>query len=129
MDTRQGSDKDKGTRGDVMVQSLWYWKNEAIIDVKPSNADSDSDKYEPIVAQLDWWETIKKYNHCNHYHDQWKYFYPFLISVNDIIGREAVVILAQLSQIMAEKCTNPFCTCVAGRTVKPQLWLQYCTHK
>ena len=42
---RQGSYKDKGTRGDVMVQGLWGRQVDAIIGVKLGDSDADSYKY------------------------------------------------------------------------------------
>ena len=53
-DIHQGSDKEKETRGDVMIQYLWYWQAEAIIDIKFGNADADSYKYDTMVALLAW---------------------------------------------------------------------------
>ena len=41
-DIRQGSDKDKETRGGEMVRGLWYRRSDAIIDVKLGDADLDS---------------------------------------------------------------------------------------
>ena len=52
---RQGSEKYKETRGDVMVQGLWYRQVYAIVDVKLGDADTDSYKYEPMEALLDRW--------------------------------------------------------------------------
>ena len=49
---RQGSDKYKETRGDVMVRGLWDRQVDAIIDVKIGDADSDMYKYEPTTALL-----------------------------------------------------------------------------
>ena len=48
----QGSDKDKETRGDVMIQVLWGSQVDAIIYVKLSEADAYAYKYEPITALL-----------------------------------------------------------------------------
>ena len=56
-----------------------------------------------MAALLDQWETTKKDKHGKHCHNQWKHFSPFIISVNVMLGREALVVLAQLSRIMAEK--------------------------
>ena len=42
---RQGSDKDKETRGDVMIQGLWDCQVGAIIDVKLGYADFYMYKY------------------------------------------------------------------------------------
>ena len=44
-DIRQGSDKDKETRGDVMIQGLWYQQAEAIISVKTGSAGADSYRF------------------------------------------------------------------------------------
>ena len=58
-------------RGYLMVQGLWDQQAEAIIYIKLGNADTDSYKYEPMAALLDWWETINKYKHVHHCNDQW----------------------------------------------------------
>ena len=65
---------EKETRVDVMIQGLWYRQADAIIDVKLGESDTDSYKYEPMAAILDWWETIKKDKHGKHYHNQRKLF-------------------------------------------------------
>ena len=56
---------------------------------------------------LDWWEKIKKYNHGKKCHKQWKYFSPFVLSVGGMIGREALIVLTNLIQLMAEKMNEP----------------------
>ena len=60
-----------------MIQGLWNHQVESIIDVKLSDSDADSYKYEPMAALLARWETIKKDKHCKHCHDQWIRFLPF----------------------------------------------------
>ena len=86
-----------------MMQGLWDRQVEAIIDVKISDTDVDSYKYEPMAALLDRWETINKDKHGNNCNDQRNQFLPFVLSVDLILGREALVLLVQLSQGMAEK--------------------------
>ena len=76
-----------------MIRVLWYRQVEAIIDVKFGDADADSYKYEPMAALLARWETIKKDKHGKHCHDQQKQFSPFVLSVDGMLGREALVIL------------------------------------
>ena len=80
-----------------MIQGLWDWQVEATIDVKLGNDDRDSYKYEPMAALLDRWETIKKDKHGKHYNDQRKHFSPFIISVDNMLGREAVFVLVKFS--------------------------------
>ena len=54
-DIRQGSDKYKETRGDVMILFLGDQKVETIIDVKLGDADTDYYKNEPMAELLAWW--------------------------------------------------------------------------
>ena len=56
-----------------------------------------------MAALMTWWENIKKYKHGNHCNDQRKRFSPFVVSVYGILGGEEMVVLLQLSQVMAEK--------------------------
>ena len=98
---RQGTDKEKDTGGDVMIWGLWYQQADAIIDVKLGDADADSYTYEPMAALLAHWETIKKDVHGKQYQNQWKYFSPFVLSVDGVLEREALVILAQFNRTMA----------------------------
>ena len=93
--------------GEVMIQGLWVQQAESIIGVKLGDADADSYKYEPMENLLDCWETINKDTHGKHCNDQRKHFSPFVLSVYGILGREALVLLAQLSQIIAEKRDKP----------------------
>ena len=44
LEIRQGSDKQKETRGDVMIQGLWDFQVDAIIDVKLGVSDADTYK-------------------------------------------------------------------------------------
>ena len=60
-----------------------------------------------MAALLAWWETIKKDKHGKHCHDQRKHFSPFVFSVDGMLGREALVVLSQLSQFMAAKRAEP----------------------
>ena len=78
-----------------MVRGLWDSQVDAIIDVKLGDAAADSYKYEPMTALMSRWGTIKKDKHGKHCHDQRKHFLPFVLSVNGILGREALVVLLQ----------------------------------
>ena len=83
----QGSEEEKETRGDALVQGLWYCQVDAIIDIKLGDADADSYNYEPMTVLLARWETIKKDKHCKHCNDEQKHFSPVLISVDGMLGR------------------------------------------
>ena len=77
-----------------MVQGLWDRQVDAIIDVKIGDADADSYKYEPMAALLAQWEMIKKDKHGKHCHNQRKHLLPFVLSVDGMIGREALVVFS-----------------------------------
>ena len=71
-----------------------------------------------MAALLDWWEKIKKDKHSKNCHHQWKYFYPFVLSVDGMLGRESPVVLVNLSRIMAVKMDKPISHvqgCINGR--------------
>ena len=86
-----------------MIGCLWDRQVESIVDVKLGDSGADSYKYKPMTALLARWETTNKYKNGKQCHDQRKHFSPFVISVDGMLGRESLVVLAQLSQTMAEK--------------------------
>ena len=90
-----------------MVRGLWDRQVDTIIDVKIGDADADSYKYEPMAALLSRWETIKKDKHGKHCHEQRNFCSPFVLSVDRMLGRKALVVLSQLSRFMAEKRDKP----------------------
>ena len=103
---RQGSDISE-TRDDVLIRGLWERKTDAIINVKFVDSDADTCMFEPMVTFLAWWEKKKKDNHCKHCHEQQKHFSPFFLSVDGMLGREALVVLANFIQLVAEKIDEP----------------------
>ena len=60
-----------------------------------------------MVTLLDWLEKIKRYKHGNNCHKKWKHISRFVLSVDGMLGREALVILTNLSQLMAAKMDDP----------------------
>ena len=49
------------------------------------------------------WDNQSKDNNGNHCHKQLKHFSLFVLSIDGMIGKEALVLLTSLSQLMAEK--------------------------
>ena len=90
-----------------MIQGLKDCQFNTIIDVKLGDADADTYKYEPLKSLLDRWENINKDKHGKHCHDQRKLFSPFVLSVDRMLGREYLVVLYKLSQVMSEKSEEP----------------------
>ena len=56
-----------------------------------------------MATLLDWWENINKDKHTKNFHDQRKDFPPFVLYVDGMLGREALIALVKLSQIMSAK--------------------------
>ena len=50
-----------------------------------------------MAAFMDCWETTTKDKHGKHCNDQRKHFSPFVLSADGMLGREALVVLAELS--------------------------------
>ena len=89
----------------MVIRGLWDFQVDAIIDVKLGDADADTYKYkyEPMTSLLARWENIKKDKHGKHCNDQRRYVSLFVLSVDGIIGREALVVISQMSRLMAYK--------------------------
>ena len=49
----------------------------------------------------------KKKNNGKHCHNKQKYFSPFNLSVGGMLGKEPLVVLANLSKLMALKMDEP----------------------
>ena len=79
-----------------MIWGLWDFQVDTIIEINLGDADADTHKYEPMAALLTKWEDIKKYKHGRDCQNQRKHFSPFVLSVDGILGREALVVISQL---------------------------------
>ena len=90
-----------------MIRDLWDRQVDAIINVRLGDADAETYKYELMQSILSRWENIKKDKHGKNCNDQRKMFLPFVLSVDGILGREALFVLSQLSRFMAEKREAP----------------------
>ena len=69
---------------------------------------------------LDHWEGEKKDKHGNHCHKQQKHFSPFVLSVDGMLGKEALIVLTNLIRLMAKKLEEPLshvCGWVNGRII------------
>ena len=95
------------TRGDVITRGLWDRHTNATIKIKIGDAYADTYTFELLVMLLAWWEKMKKDKNGKHCHDQWKQFSQFVLSVYGMLGREALVVLANLIRLMAAKMDEP----------------------
>ena len=53
------------------------------------------------------WDKEKKYKHSKHCHYQRKHFSLFLLSVDGMLGKEALVVLTNLSRLISTKLKEP----------------------
>ena len=94
------------TRGDVLIRGLWEIHTDAIIDVRFGDSDAETYRKETMDKLLDHWEKEKKDNYGKHCHKQWKNS-PFVLSVDGMIRKEALVLLMHLSRLMTKKLKDP----------------------
>ena len=80
-----------------MVRGLWDHQVYAIIDFNLGYADANTYKYEPMISLLSRWENTKKDKHSTHCHNQRNKFSPFVLLVDGMPWREALVVIYQLS--------------------------------
>ena len=63
----------------------------------------DTYKHDPMYKILDRWENQKKDNNGKHCHEQRNYFTSFILSVDGMLGNEALEILDNLSRLIVAK--------------------------
>ena len=80
-----------------MIQCLRDHQVDATIEVKLDDSATDTYKYTPTTALLATWEKINKDKHVKHHHDQRKHSLPFVLSLDRMLGREALAVLYKLS--------------------------------
>ena len=103
---RQGNDR-LSTRCDVLICSLRQKKTDAIIHVKLGDTDANTYGFDPLGKLLDYWKNKNKGQHGKHFHEQWKHFSQFFLSVEVKLGNKALVVIGNLSQLMAAKIDEP----------------------
>ena len=85
------------TRRDVLIWGLWESQTDAIIDVRFGYSGVDTYNNEPIDNLQACWMKHNKDNQGNHCNNEQKYFPSFFISIDGIIGKKALIVLANLS--------------------------------
>ena len=74
-----------------------------MIDVIFGYLDMSIYNHEPMDKILASWEKQKKDKHGKHFHEQRKHFSLFVLSVDGLLGKESLVLFANLSWLMAAK--------------------------
>ena len=78
---------------------------------------------------LYYWENKNKDKHGKNCHDQQKIFSPFVIYVDGVLGKEALIVLTNLSQLMAEEMDEPILHMQGWINVRILMWSRDCNHK
>ena len=95
------------TRGEIIIRELWEQQNNDTISVKLRYTDADTYRFDPMENILDCWEKMNKDKQGNHFHEKRKHFSLFVISVAGMIGKEDLVVLVNLSRLVAAKMDEP----------------------
>ena len=74
-----------------------------IIDFIFGDSDAETYKKDGMGAVFLRWEQMNKDKHDQHSHEQRKQFSPSVLSFDEMLGKEAQVVLATLSQLMVKK--------------------------
>ena len=90
-----------------MIRGLCDCQVNTINDIKIGDSKAYAYKYESIASLLSRWKNMKKDIHSKHCHNQRKHFFLFGLSVSIMLGSKALVVIYQLSRVMAEKREKP----------------------
>ena len=90
-------------RCDVLIWGLWEIQTGFIINIKFGYSYAETYRNEPMYNHLSRWEKEKKYKHGKNCHKKHKHFSLFVLSVYGMLGKEALVVLSKLSQLIATK--------------------------
>ena len=94
------------TRGVVLIGGLRKSQTDTIIDVRFGYSDVDTYWKEPTDKLMVFWEKEKKYNMVSNVTKN-RIFSPLFLSVDGILGKEALVVLTNLSRPMVTKMEEP----------------------
>ena len=121
---------DKSTNGSDDV--WWNWQNNKCKwwSMMASSEKIFNESNHTKIKIIKWarWEKIKKDKHGKRCHNQRKHFSPFVLSVEGMVGREALFLLSQLSWVMVEKMEEPLLKVWGWETDALQSPLQGRTH-
>ena len=93
----------EGDRGDLLIRGFWAKCTYCIIDVRIHDVNQSSYLTRTPVAVLKSAEVSKKKKYLEACLAQRRYFTPFAVSCEDMLGKEADEFLKRLSMKLAEK--------------------------
>ena len=85
------------TREYILIQGLWESQTDAINDIRFGDSENETYKKKPMKPLLVWWDIEKKENQGKHCHEQRETFFPFVLSVDIMLGKDALFMIVNLS--------------------------------
>ena len=96
-----------GLRGYLQICHLWQGQTDTIIDVRATNTDAKSHLNLYLGMFLEIKDKEKKKKYILLWLAQWKYFTPFLVSVDGLLGRETKILLKPIAGRLTAKWEWP----------------------
>eukprot|EP00957_Ditylum_brightwellii_P206843 15350224-Ditylum_brightwellii.AAC.1 len=90
-----------------MIRHLWKHQVDTVIDVRITDTDAKYHISRPLETLLAAQEKGKKGKYLNACLEQNRHFSLFVVSVDGMLGKEAVMVLRQLSRKLAIKWVCP----------------------
>eukprot|EP00957_Ditylum_brightwellii_P159330 12128138-Ditylum_brightwellii.AAC.1 len=101
---KKDKEQDNTLHGDLLVCYLWRHQTDNVIDVRITSTDAKSYIPRPLEKVLLSQEKEKKAKYLHSCLGQSRYFSPFMISIDGMLGKEAAMVLKQLSRKLVAKC-------------------------
>ena len=98
----------EGDRGDLLIRGFWARGTDCIIDVRTHYVNQNSYLTRTPAAILKAAEVSKKKKYLKACLAQRRYFTPFAVSCECMLGKEADVFFKRLSMKLAEKWHRPY---------------------
>ena len=100
-------------RGDILVRNFWDKQHDLIVDVRVTDTDAPSYRKRDPMKILESQEKEKKKKYLEPCLNQRRSFTPFVVSSDGLLGREAKLLLKQLSKLLVDKWQKPY-SVIAG---------------
>ena len=99
-----------GERGDLAIRGFWEKQTECIFDVRITNTDALSriEQSKSVKGCLEAQEKEKKDKYLKSCLERRRHFTPFVVSVDGVLGDEALTTLRRLSRKLAGKWKRPY---------------------
>eukprot|EP00957_Ditylum_brightwellii_P191005 14543737-Ditylum_brightwellii.AAC.1 len=104
---KKDKEKDNTLYGDVLICHLRRHQTDTIIDVRITDTDAKSYILKPLGKVLFAQEKEKKDKYLQTCLNQNQHFSPFVVLVDEMLGKEAAMVLKQLSWKLAAKWDCP----------------------